>query len=448
MKAAQVVGWYFPEGAGGSEQFVRALVRDLENLGIKTVVLAPRDGVTAGSYEIDGTRVVRYPVPTPRLRPEVSGVIPHRMFNVFEAAVRAERPEVVHFHSLTLGVSRWHVLAARDAGARVFVSLHVPGNVCPRGTLLEWGERPCDGLVTPGRCGACVLQKQGLARAVARLIAQVPWTWSGSVGGLIPGRAGTALGIPAGVARGWSAFEEVFALAERVLVPCLWMKEVLARNGLPEEKIVLCRQGLTEKAFSQRVPRVRAAGSLRAGALGRPDELKGFDLAVRAVTAMDPSLEIALEIVLSEPQSDEERACLHRLEALSSSDPRVRVRRGLSRFEVANWMGGLDVLLVPSRVFETGPLVVLEAAAAGVPVLGSDLGGIRELVREGETGVLLPWNDVSAWTRTLEGLCRDGAQLSRLLVGWAPVRRSMAAAEEIVALYAHTPGCDRAGRIG
>jgi glycosyltransferase involved in cell wall biosynthesis len=47
-----------------------------------------------------------------------------------------------------------------------------------------------------------------------------------------------------------------------------------------------------------------------------------------------------------------------------------------------------DALVVPSVWLETGPLVVLEAFAAGVPVIGSRLGGIAEMVRDGEDGLL------------------------------------------------------------
>jgi glycosyltransferase involved in cell wall biosynthesis len=53
--------------------------------------------------------------------------------------------------------------------------------------------------------------------------------------------------------------------------------------------------------------------------------------------------------------------------------------------------------MVPSTWLETGPLVVLEAFAAGVPVLGSDLGGIAEWVIDGVNGLLFKPADPSAW---------------------------------------------------
>ena len=47
-------------------------------------------------------------------------------------------------------------------------------------------------------------------------------------------------------------------------------------------------------------------------------------------------------------------------------------------------LAGFDMLAVPSQWQETGPLVVFEAQALGVPVLGSDLGGIAELITPGK----------------------------------------------------------------
>jgi glycosyltransferase involved in cell wall biosynthesis len=69
--------------------------------------------------------------------------------------------------------------------------------------------------------------------------------------------------------------------------------------------------------------------------------------------------------------------------------------------KVVGVMSGYDMVAVPSRCLETGPLVVLEAFAAGVPVLGADLGGIAELVRSGIDGFLVPPDDATAWAAAI-----------------------------------------------
>ena len=64
-------------------------------------------------------------------------------------------------------------------------------------------------------------------------------------------------------------------------------------------------------------------------------------------------------------------------------------------------MAEYDLVAIPSRWLETGPLVALEAFAAGVPVLGANLGGIAELVRSGIDGLLVQADDAVAWAAAM-----------------------------------------------
>ncbi len=98
-----------------------------------------------------------------------------------------------------------------------------------------------------------------------------------------------------------------------------------------------------------------------------------------------------------------------------------------------------DLLVVPSQWLETGPLVVLEAFAAGIPVLGSRLGGIAELVKDGENGILVEADSVAAWAAALNRLSRESELLRRLRSGVRPPRTMADVAEEMLALYHSIP---------
>ncbi len=74
----------------------------------------------------------------------------------------------------------------------------------------------------------------------------------------------------------------------------------------------------------------------------------------------------------------------------------------------------VDLLVVPSVWAETGPFVVLEAHAAGIPVIGSDLGGIAERVIPGRNGLLFPVGDSRKLAEILFELWRDPMQLEQL----------------------------------
>ena len=85
----------------------------------------------------------------------------------------------------------------------------------------------------------------------------------------------------------------------------------------------------------------------------------------------------------------------------------MTLRTAIAPDEVIGLMADYDLIAVPSRWLETGPLVALEAFAAGVPVLGANLGGIAELVRDGVDGVLVAADDPAAWAAAIERLVQD-----------------------------------------
>ncbi len=104
--------------------------------------------------------------------------------------------------------------------------------------------------------------------------------------------------------------------------------------------------------------------------------------------------------------------------------PRVEAelrRRGLQRracllgrqdrFEAL--LRGCAAFLLPSESESFG-LAALEALASGVPVIGSAVGGVPEVVRDGETGFLLPADDLSGMADRARSLCDDGALRRRM----------------------------------
>lgn len=77
--------------------------------------------------------------------------------------------------------------------------------------------------------------------------------------------------------------------------------------------------------------------------------------------------------------------------------------------EVLTHMRRAGMVVVPSIVLDACPTVVLEAMAAGRPVVASSSGGITDLVEDGETGILVPPGDAVALARAMESLIDDPA---------------------------------------
>jgi glycosyltransferase involved in cell wall biosynthesis len=126
---------------------------------------------------------------------------------------------------------------------------------------------------------------------------------------------------------------------------------------------------------------------------------------------------------------------LDQLRKLSETDRRVSLLPAVPGEQVISLLQGYHLLAVPSRWLETGPLVVLEAFAAGTPVIGSNLGGISELIEHEVNGMLVETDSVEAWSNAMRRCYENGALLESLRQGVRPPREMSVVAQEMLLLY-------------
>jgi glycosyltransferase involved in cell wall biosynthesis len=77
-----------------------------------------------------------------------------------------------------------------------------------------------------------------------------------------------------------------------------------------------------------------------------------------------------------------------------------------ARTDVPNLLEGFDVFALATRKEASGTVFV-EAGAAGLPVVGTRVDGVPEMMREGESGLLVPLDDVPALTQAIRRLVED-----------------------------------------
>lgn len=144
-------------------------------------------------------------------------------------------------------------------------------------------------------------------------------------------------------------------------------------------------------------------------AVGRLDNQKGFDLLLRAF-ALSALAErgVRLTILGDGPQ----RLALKVLADELSIAQAVAMPGGVQNPEA--WMARATVYVLPSR-YEGFPNALLEAMAMGCPVIATDCdSGPREIIRQGENGLLVPVEDVEALSDALQTLFGDAALRARL----------------------------------
>jgi glycosyltransferase involved in cell wall biosynthesis len=248
-------------------------------------------------------------------------------------------------------------------------------------------------------------------------------------------RFGPALAANALAAMHMRSVQCMFASADRIVAVCGWLHDALLANGVPREKLILSRQGIAgAERYSRQNSSLKPHDVLRFGYLGRWDVYKGVHVLVEAFKKLPERVPASLHIcaVASGVEGKKYRQDAQRLVV---GDRRIRFVEDLLGESGAEFLGALDVLIVPSQLLETGPLVVLEAFAAGTPVVGSDLGGIKELVKHEHNGLLVPHADGSAWTMAMVRLATDRKLFQRLCHGIDPVRTMSDVAHDMASVY-------------
>ncbi len=305
---------------------------------------------------------------------------------------------------------------------------------CIRGTLLLNGNSRCDGLLEAQRCTACVLRQYGLIEPLPSALSRLPARLGKGMRHLRLQRGlWLALRMRQIVNDHLARTERFLSLADLVIAPSQWVYELLSANGVPAERLRLCRQGLTQaQTRGKNMEEENLDGALRLGFFGRIDPTKGIDLLIDVMQQI-PHVPLALSIYGVNQEGTNN--FIQKLRTRAQHDNRIRFLQSLPADQVLPAMQNLDLVLVPSLVMETGPLVVLEAFAAGTPVIGSDLGGIAELVHSDINGLLLPAGNVQSWVNALTHLSANPWIIQRWRLGIHKPRTMAQVATEMAGFY-------------
>jgi D-inositol-3-phosphate glycosyltransferase len=153
--------------------------------------------------------------------------------------------------------------------------------------------------------------------------------------------------------------------------------------------------------------------------VGRIQPLKAPDVLLRAVERMladDPARRDRLVVsVVGGPSGTglERPEELQKLAGELGISDVVTFHPPASRPVLADWYRAADLVAVPS-FSESFGLVAVEAQACGTPVVAADVGGLRTVVRDGDTGLLLPGHDPGLWSGALAGLLDAPAARDRM----------------------------------
>lgn len=180
---------------------------------------------------------------------------------------------------------------------------------------------------------------------------------------------------------------------------------------IPLDRLRLVRGGVDVDRIRSAAPIDRASLGLQATDrmvlwVGRLDPVKGLDVLIRAFEPVARETNAHLLLVGGGALRDE----LERLARERRLEPRVHFLG--PRTDVPSLLKAADLFVFPSRT-EGLPNALLEAMAAGCPIVTTDVPGCRDLITHEESGIFVPYGDTSALAGAMRRLLRDRSTAGR-----------------------------------
>lgn len=290
----------------------------------------------------------------------------------FQALCEEFRPDVVHLNN----VHRQITLSILDAPylkehhVPVFYTAHDYVTICPGYLMLDGEGRVCDACLEDGKYRHCIENRcvKG-SRAKSALAA-----------------------LEASFNRAHRSNERI----DRVIAPSSFMRSKLIEGGWPEGKVVAL-QNFADDAILARASGVAGDVTDRESPyllfFGRLSAEKGVDVLLRAFDAAAPSLprDMRLIVVGDGPDAAEFRELAASLDSAS----RIEFAGYQTGDALQTYVERASLAIASSRCRENMPYSIVEAFAAGTPVVGTRIGGIPELVADGVTGFACDPGDVA-----------------------------------------------------
>ena len=418
MKILLVTEYFYPQSSGGTELYVYNLATSLQKHQHEVIVLSLFNGEKkVETYK--GINIV-YILFNQDFRTEViNGEEPADNLASFKDTICKINADVIHFHTLTTSIGADHITAAKEAGFKTVLTSHIASHTCIRGNLMRMGKFVCDGKVEEQKCLSCYLQSHHIPKLLSYFSASVIRT------------TGLPKNLSKVVSHKKRELQKLQNSLNQLVVVSNWQREVFIKNGFNPQQLNLCRQAV--EVFKTPSATKKDPNKLILGFIGRITAVKGLHVLLSSLKNISTkNLELRIAAIPTETEID----YYHRQKQQAENLLNVVWIENLPNEKVGGFLQELDILCVPSQLLETGPFVVYEALAQGVPVLGSNLGGIAELILEGKNGWLFPHQDEQYLSILIASFIIQKTE-GKLLNNIEPINRCVnKLAEEMLGIYA------------
>jgi glycosyltransferase involved in cell wall biosynthesis len=368
---------FYPPTIGGEERYVRNLSLELTARGHEVAVATFwQEGEP--HFECDqGVRIYRIRASMQRIgilfsdkgRTHAPPFPDPEVLWALRRIILHEHPDIVHAHNWIVHsftpLKSW-------SKAKLVVTLHDCSSICAKKRYM-YHDAVCNG---PGftKCLGCAAAHYGIAKGVPTTLAN--WTWS------IAERHTVDMFLPVSQAIAKETHLDSYRVPYRVIP-----------NFVPDNL------GYAYDDADPRLAQLPQDGYLLfVGDLARD---KGVEVLLRAHVEMDPAVPLVLigRLLADSP---------------TSFPPNVHILQSWPHTAVISAWRRCTIALTPSIVLDACPTVTMEAMVMERPVIASSVGGLPDIVVDGETGLLVPPDDWEALYKAIRRLLQDPALRERM----------------------------------
>ena len=418
MKVLFVTRGFPPAGRWGSEGYAHDLAQGLVDLGNEVDVFFPTrgsDGLQVREVR-PRLRVLELSLPVRRGKPFRDSYLDPRQDQVFSEILAAKPAyDRVHFTALGGGLSFGLLREAKKQGVQIFVTLTEYLPFCHRGQFLTGALEPCSQGPQPRLCALCLLEtgpfgKKDFVSRFKRGLSRL----------LFPFGEAFPIASPVAFARREAFVKEALDQVDLFFLPSKVLRERYEALGLPKEKLRELPYSLSPGQYESYIPHERGE-KLVLAFLGQLAPHKGPQVLVEALGRLPRHEREKLIVRIHGSQSSSYHpGFVSMLEArIKELDLPLPLRGHFPPAELSRVLSETDLLVLPSLWDENLPLVLLHAIACKIPVLASDVGGIREFLAPEQNALLAKPGDAASLAAQLARLVREPELFGQLRKGAA-----------------------------
>lgn len=358
---------YPPNFIGGAELVAHYQAKELINQGYEVKVFSGDVHSNRKHYHLkkdiyDGVQVYRIKLEHKDFSHDYVNFSHLEVQNKFKTILDDFNPSIVHMHNI-IGLSVSLASIAKNKNIKTLLTLHDAWGFCYKNTMMINNDNVCNNFTN---CSNCLSQLHD----------------------------GTNRAIPLAMRQDY--FSMAFDSVDTFISPSHYLRNQYIKSGFDENKIIVLSNGIDIKHFSKISK--QDDNAIRFTFIGYLGEHKGVQLILNALKLIGDKNNIKINIV----GDGHLRNSLESYVKEEKLNKYVKFWGKIENKDIDTVFAQTDAYILPSMWPENQPVSITEAFASKVPVIGTELGGIKELVKNNRTGFLFPLGNVDELARKMQ----------------------------------------------